>query len=214
VGGPAGLGTAYGVEGSGCTVEVKSTVGHIEGRFVAVLVGVAGTKNVVTSGYFYFSMGLADCSTAKDPGVPDGMNGATLAVTALKGRASVYFCGENVVYKAQSSNKFEPVITFSGKSNTRDVTLTIEGIAGTGTFPCGQSGDGMPAGRHVLVSLGEFYFFEVNTPAPPSCTVTVTQYDATAIAGSYKGTLWNSATLEHSEATVEGHFRIPRVLMP
>jgi hypothetical protein len=142
------------------------------------------------------------------------MNGATLAVTGIKGRSSVYFCGENVVYKAQSSNKFEPVITFTGVSNTRNVTLTIEGIAGTGAFPCGQSGNGMPAGRHVLVSLGEFYFIELNGQGGGSCTVTVTQYDDTAIAGSYTGTLWNSASAEHSEATVEGHFRIPRVLMP
>jgi hypothetical protein len=213
VGGPDMQGTAYGVPGSGCTVEVKSVVGHIEGRFVAVLVGFLGAKNVVTSGYFYFSNGLADCSQAKDPGVPAGTDGATLAVTGLKGRSSVYFCGENVVYKAQSSNAFEPIVTFTAKANNRDITLTIEGITATGTFPCGMPAVPMMSARNVSVSLGEFMFIKQNGMNGGSCTVTVTQYD-TSIAGTYSGTLWNSYTTDHSELTVSGSFHIPRTLMP
>ena len=214
VGGPPPLGTAYGVPGSSCTVEVKSTVGHIEGRFVGVLVGLAGGQYPVTSGYFYFSKGLTDCASAKDPGVPAGMTGATLAVTGLKGSASVYFCGENASYKSQSSNPYEPSLTFFGHANDRDITLTIEGIYAMGTFPCGMPGNGMPDGRHVKVSLGEFSFIEQSAMNGGSCTVTVTLYDGANIAGTYQGTLWNSYTTEHSELTVEGSFRTPRMLKP
>jgi hypothetical protein len=209
VGGPAGYGTAYGVPGSGCTLEVKSVVGKVEGRFVAVLSGLAGAKNIVTSGYFHFAAGLADCSTAKDPGVPAGTNGATLAVTAVKGKSSVYACGQNIRYQAQSSNQFEPVITFTGKSGTRDVTLTIEGVTATGSFMCGQTASAASA-RKILLSLGEFMFIPQSSMNGGSCTITVTQYDDTAIAGTYLGTLWNSYTIEHSELTAQGSFRIPR----
>jgi hypothetical protein len=212
VAGPAGYGTALGAPGSGCTLEVKSVVGRIEGRFVAELLGLAGARNVVTSGYFQFANGLADCSTAKDPGVPAGTNGATLAVTAVQGRSSVYACGQNITYQAQSSNQFEPVITFLGKSGTRDVTLTIEGITATGTFMCGEVASAAST-RRVLLSLGEFMFFRQSSGLNGgSCTLTVTQYDDTAIAGTFMGTLWNSYTSEHSELTAQGSFRTPRKL--
>jgi hypothetical protein len=209
VGGPAGYGTAYGVPGSGCTVEVKSVVGKIEGRFVAVLIGLAGAKNIVTGGYFQFAKGLADCSAAKDPGVPAGMNGATLAVTAIKGKSAVFTCGQNVTYQAQSSNQYEPVITFLGKSGTRDVTLTIEGITATGTFMCGQVASAASP-RKILLSVGEFMFIPQSTLNGGSCSITVTQYDDTAIVGTYMGTMWNSYTMDHSELTAQGSFRIPR----
>jgi hypothetical protein len=99
------------------------------------------------------------------------------------------------------------------RANDRDIVLTIEGIAGMGTFPCGQPGNGTPGGRKVTVLLGEFGYLERNGLPLGSCTVTVTQYDTT-IAGTYSGTFWNSPTVEHSELTVQGSFRTLKMLAP
>ena len=89
------------------------------------------------------------------------------------------------------------------------ITLTIEGIAATGTFMCGQLATPTSI-RKLLISLGEFMFIQQNAMSGGSCTITVTQYDDTAIAGTYSGTLWNSYTIEHSELTAQGSFRIAR----
>lgn len=47
-----------------------------------------------------------------------------------------------------------------------------------------------------------------------SCTINVTQFDGTAVAGTYSGTLWNSYTAMHREITYSGAFRIPRTPPP
>jgi hypothetical protein len=196
-------GTATVNLGGGCTMEVTSVFGPIEGRFAGTLVGILGALHPVTSGYFHFSESpLGDCSKAEDPGVEDDEFAATMSITKIETQGGVpWKCGTNGKLKATTSTPGDnPYFHFAGNFDDRDHELFINGIDGTGTFTCGTDG----------VKLGSGLVWGGDNGG--SCTIEVTEYGDDAIVGTYEATMWNGIVAAHSTIHLEGSFRTKRVI--
>jgi hypothetical protein len=198
-------GTSTVMLGGGCTLEVTSVYGPIEGRFVGTLVGILGALHPVTSGYFRFSESpLGDCSKAEDPGVEDDEFAATMSITKIETQGGVpWKCGTNGKLPATTSTPGDnPYFHFAGNFDDRDHELFINGINGTGTFTCGTAG----------VKLGSGLIWGGDNGG--SCTIEVTEYADDAIVGTYEATMWNGIVAAHSTVHLEGSFRTKRQLSP
>ncbi len=181
----------------GCTLEVTSVSPGVEGRFVATLAGVGGALHEVTAGYFHFGTSpVGDCAGANDPGVPAGTNGATLAVTQVEAlNGSPWKCGTNGTLAYTDSTAGEhPVLKFSGKVGTTDRMLEIDGLTKVGTATCGAGGVALLSGGY-------------GGPNGGSCTIIVTDFSATTVAGSYEAALYNGLITGHDTIHVKGSFR-------
>lgn len=184
--------------GGGCTLEVTSITGPIEGRFVAELVGLAGAINPVTNGYFHFTESpIGDCSDAEDPGVSDDELAATISITGIQTQGSSPFkCGTNAKLPAVSSIAgTNPAFAFRGAVGDRESDVRILGIRETGTFECGTDG----VEFRIDSSWGG--------PNGGSCTIEVTEYGPDAVAGTYQASLWNGIMTGHATLDLEGSFR-------
>jgi hypothetical protein len=194
--------------GGVCSVTVTSTMGVVEGTFSGSIVSILGEARVLTNGHFYFGDGLGDCSLADDPGLEDGENAATVAITDVQGRTSAVKCGQN--FKLTSVLTNYDGSYFSGGNANEDSKLSIEGLTTTGTFACGDPGNpDDPSSKAVTMGWGNgvrgFYYQD----CMDSCSIEVTRFDDEIVEGTYTGTFRETCSADAALATFEGHFRAP-----
>jgi len=188
-------GTSVSQLGGACAFEVTQITPSIEGRFAGVLIGIAASKTPVVGGYFHIAESpIGDCSNADDPGVPAGMNGATISVTKIEAQGKEpWRCGSNSTLAWVSYNQGQ--ISYHGKLDTKDFDLAFVGLKGVGKATCGMNGVKLSSG---LIWGGD---------NGGTCNIDVTKFDDTGIEGTYEAAMWNGITAAHSTVTFTGSFR-------